>query len=234
MTNLYPFLLDRDNPRDLRETPLSPPKIYRIAEEYRQFIDQIIVSNGKIEARIWRIREVLKKEYKDATTEPKNRVIVIPILEGASNFYNGLFRTKPTFHHRAISLTSKSYNNSNSSGDLNLNQDNLQEIAKSIPGERVIIIEDIIDTGNTLKGIVDLIQDQKPRDIKIVSLLTKPDRHKSKNLEALLPHIASIGFIIPDIFIIGYGLDAGGFLREFPDLATPSEYCIKKLINKLQ
>ncbi|HLD10466.1 MAG TPA: phosphoribosyltransferase family protein [Candidatus Nanoarchaeia archaeon] len=232
MTNLYPFLLDRDNPRDLRETPLSPPERYRMAEEYRQFIDQIIASNIEIEARTWRIREVLKKEYKDATTEPKNRVIVIPILEGASNFYNGLFRTKPTFHHRAISLTSKSYNNSTQTGDLNLNQDNLKEIAESIPGERVIIVEDIIDTGNTLKGIVDILQSLNPKDMKIVSLLTKPDRHESKNLEALLPHIASIGFIIPNLFVIGYGLDAGGFLREFPHLATLSKYSIKKLIKK--
>jgi len=85
-------------------------------------------------------------------------------------------------------------------------------INEDIEGKKIIIIEDIIDTGITLSNFTEVLKAHKPADIKIATLLFKPDAFK-KDFK-----IDYVGLRIPNDFIVGYGLDYNGFGRNLPDI----------------
>ena len=85
-------------------------------------------------------------------------------------------------------------------------------LSENIEGRTVVILEDIIDTGNTLQEIFNIFKDKKVKQLKIATLFFKPDVFK-KEL-----HIDYIGKSIPDKFIVGYGLDYDGLGRNLPEI----------------
>ena len=87
------------------------------------------------------------------------------------------------------------------------------DLDQDISGYNVIIIEDIIDTGRTLKDIVALLKGRNPLSLRVVTLLDKP----SRRLVEFQPDMAL--FTIPDFFVIGYGLDCGEYFRNLPYIA---------------
>lgn len=86
----------------------------------------------------------------------------------------------------------------------------IKDLDDSIEGKEVLIVEDIIDSGNTLKYLVDLLQTRKPNNIRICTLLDKPDRRITD-----VP-VDYVGFQIPDKFVVGYGLDYAQKFRNLP------------------
>lgn len=86
----------------------------------------------------------------------------------------------------------------------------IKDLDDSIEGKNVLIVEDIIDSGNTLKYLVDLLNSRKPNNIKICTLLDKPDRRVTDVV------VDYVGFQIPDKFVIGYGLDYAQKYRNLP------------------
>ena len=96
-----------------------------------------------------------------------------------------------------------------SSGVVNIKKD----LEHSIEGENVIIVEDIIDSGRTLSEIVNILKARNPLSLKVVTLLDKPERRTVDfNADYSL-------FTIPDLFVIGYGLDCGEYYRNLPYIA---------------
>ena len=87
----------------------------------------------------------------------------------------------------------------------------------AVSGRSVIIIEDIVDTGNTIKELVNQLNPLHPNDIKICTLLLKPDKYDGK-----IP-INHVGFEIPDDFVIGYGLDYDGLGRNLKEIYTVND-----------
>jgi hypoxanthine phosphoribosyltransferase len=85
----------------------------------------------------------------------------------------------------------------------------IKDLDDSIEGKNVLIVEDIIDSGNTLKYLVDLLNGRKPNSIRICTLLDKPDRRVTE-----VP-VDYVGFQIPDKFVVGYGLD---YLQKYRNL----------------
>jgi hypoxanthine phosphoribosyltransferase len=85
----------------------------------------------------------------------------------------------------------------------------IKDLDDSIEGKNVLIVEDIIDSGNTLKYLVDLLNSRKPNSIRICTLLDKPDRRVTE-----VP-VDYVGFQIPDKFVVGYGLD---YLQKYRNL----------------
>lgn len=83
---------------------------------------------------------------------------------------------------------------------------------KSLEGRSVVIVEDIVDRGITLEHLIELIKEHNPKQIKVASMLFKPDSYE-KDLV-----IDYIGMSVPSDFIIGYGLDFDGLGRQFPDI----------------
>lgn len=105
-------------------------------------------------------------------------------------------------------LQMKSYEGQESTGKVRT----LMEIPMDLTGRHVIIMEDIIDTGNTLETLFQMIHKKSVKSVKIATLLYKPDAYK-KDL-----NIDYIGMSIPNKFVVGYGLDYDGLGRNLPDI----------------
>ena len=101
------------------------------------------------------------------------------------------------------------YSGTSSSGIVNITMDLEQDVS----GYHVIIVEDIIDTGRTLKDVAELIKARNPLSFKIVTLLDKPSRRIAE-IDADISL-----FTIPDLFVVGYGLDCGEIYRNLPYIA---------------
>ena len=86
----------------------------------------------------------------------------------------------------------------------------IKDLDESIEGENVIVIEDIVDTGNTLSYILELLRDRKPASVKLCTLLDKPSR-RTKDIQA-----DYVAFTIPDKFVVGFGLDYDQCYRNLP------------------
>ena len=96
-----------------------------------------------------------------------------------------------------------------SSGDVVITRD----IETDIKGKSVLLVDDILDTGRTLKKAKEILEKREPACIKLCALLDKPDR-RTENIRADI-----IGFTIPDYFVVGYGLDYARRHRELPYIA---------------
>jgi hypoxanthine phosphoribosyltransferase len=85
-----------------------------------------------------------------------------------------------------------------------------QDLTKPIAGRHVLVVEDIVDTGLTMRYLLDNLQSRGPASLKVASLLEKPEKNRAKI------KVDFLGFSIPDKFVVGYGLDAGGLYRNLP------------------
>lgn len=101
-----------------------------------------------------------------------------------------------------------------SSGVINIKQD----LTGSIEGKNVIVVEDIIDSGNTLSRLLQLFKSRNPKTLTLCTLLDKPDRRVAKDV-----HVDYTGFIVPDKFIVGYGLDWDQRYRNLPYIGCVEE-----------
>ena len=86
----------------------------------------------------------------------------------------------------------------------------VKDLDEAIEGEDVLLVEDIIDSGNTLKYLVDILKQRKPNSLKICTLLDKPERRVAD------VNVDYVGFEIPDKFVVGYGLDYDQKYRNLP------------------
>ena len=97
-----------------------------------------------------------------------------------------------------------------SSGVVNIKKD----LEQSIEGENVIVVEDIVDSGNTLSRLMQLFESRNPKTLTICTLLDKPERRKAHI------HVDYVGYQVPDEFIIGYGIDYAEYYRNLPYIAS--------------
>lgn len=164
-------------------------------------MEQILLSEEQIQARIRELGEELTREYQD-----KNPVIV-GVLKGVVIFYADMVRQIKVpceMDFMAIS----SYKGTESSGTTVVKKD----VSADITGRHVLILEDIYDTGNSLNFTYQHLMARQPASLKICTLLDKPGRRKPGI--TLQPDY--VGFTIPDAFVVGYGLDFNEKYRNLP------------------
>lgn len=166
-----------------------------------------LYTQKEINNRIKEIANELYKQYKD------EEVVFICTLKGAVFFTCDLLK-KYKGNARIEFLRVSSYNGKNTTGKIELN---LSISKDNIENRNVIIIEDIIDTGYTLKFLKEYINDMKPKSLKICTLLDKKARRKVK-IEA-----DYTGFEIDDLFVVGYGLDYNQQYRNLPYIGVIEE-----------
>ncbi len=158
------------------------------------------ISEKQINDKIYHMAEKLNKEYAGKSLK------LICVLKGSVFFCCELAK-RLTVPVAIDFLSVSSYGNSTeSSGKIEIKKD----LDESIEGEHCLIIEDIIDTGNTLYLTKQMLLERKPASLKICTLLDKPSRRKA-DVEA-----EYTGFIIPDSFVVGYGLDYAQKYRNLP------------------
>lgn len=132
--------------------------------------------------------------------------LVICILKGAAVFYSDLVREIDTYCELDFMDVSSYGNETVSSGDVKI----VKDLDVSVENRNVLIVEDIIDTGRTLKCLVDLFAERNAKSVKICTLLDKPDRR----IEGVVPDYT--GFKVPNEFVVGFGLDYRGHYRNLP------------------
>lgn len=152
---------------------------------------EMMLSAAEIEKRLGELAEELYQEFGDEQVE------LVCALKGAVVVTVDLakkMKMPVTMNFMSVS----SYGDAmESSGNINVKMD----LDEDIGGKNVLIVEDIIDTGRTLKKLKELLLFRKPKKLKIVTLLDKPDRRVA-DISADF-----VGFVIPDAFVVGYGLD---------------------------
>ncbi len=153
-----------------------------------------------------RVAELARQISKDM--ESKNPLFVA-VLNGSFVFAADLIRGVDTPCEITF-IRLASYVGTESSG----NVQELMGLKEDISGRSVVVIEDIIDSGLTMKGLIDSLKKQNPAEIRIASLLVKPGNMK---VELDIPYCC---FRIPNDFIVGYGLDYDGFGRNLADIYT--------------
>lgn len=154
-----------------------------------------------------RIAEMGKQIRFDFPSEPLH---LVGVLKGAVFFLSDLARSIPgdvSFDMIAVSSYGK---NSQSSGQVKLTRD----LDSSIENRTILIVEDILDTGLTLRYLLRIFEQRKPKQMRVAVLLDKPERR----IAPVQAHY--IGFKIPNEFVVGYGLDYAERYRNLPDVAV--------------
>lgn len=163
-----------------------------------------LISESDIQKRVREIGAELTEKL-----GTKENIMAICVLNGSFIFYSDLIRELDAdITCEFIGLSS--YGNSHlTSGEVKLTLD----LGSSVQGKHVIIIEDIIDTGLTMRFLQHQLAGREPKSITTVTLLHKPD---SKKIDC---DIDIVGFTIPSDFVVGYGLDYQGMYRNLPYIA---------------
>lgn len=161
----------------------------------------VLISKEELNSRVTELGSEISHYYGNS------EVIVISVLNGAAMFTMDLIKHFQFPVNLQFVKASSYGSNQISSGNVELN---LQSVGDSIKGKKVLVIEDIVDTGHTYHKITETLKQFRPDEIKFASLLFKPARLER---EVSIDYLA---FEIEDQFVIGYGLDLDGLYRELP------------------
>lgn len=164
-------------------------------------LSEIMIPQDEIASMVTRVAEEINKDYKG------EELIVVGILTGAFVFTADLVREldMPVI---VDFMQVKSYVGDKSTGTLTIKRD----LSTDIKGKNVLIVEDIIDTGNTLKALKEMLLQREPKSLKICTAFDKP----SRRVNDLTPDYN--GITVPDEFIVGYGLDYDGAYRNLKEV----------------
>ena len=165
-----------------------------------QDIQEVLFTPEEIAAANQRLGQQIAHDY-----QGKNPLLVC-VLKGAILFLTDLIRQIPESVEIDFMDVSSYHGGTTSSGDVKI----IKDLDVSVAGRDVIFVEDIIDTGNTLKALGDLFASRKAKSVKIVSLVDKP-AHRNQSVKA-----DYVGLSCTDKFIVGYGMDYQDRYRNLP------------------
>lgn len=166
-----------------------------------QAVEKILVSEEEIIRRSKELGKQISEEYRANGTVP----YLVALLKGSVPFLSELIKhidLDIQFDFMDVS----SYSGTESIGDIKINKD----LDCSVKGLSILLVEDIVDTGRTLKEVTTMLKNKGAADVKVVSLLDKPSR-RTVEIEA-----DYVGFEIPNEFVIGFGLDFDQKYRNLP------------------
>lgn len=157
----------------------------------------------KISEAIDGVAQKLNADYAGTEDTP----MILCILNGAIMFTSELLK-RINFNCQLVSMRLSSYQGTSSTGKVH----EVMGLTDSVKGRRVIITEDIVDTGNTMVELVDILKKKGAADVKICTMLLKPEVYK-KDLK-----LDYVGMEIPNAFIVGFGLDYDELGRNYKDI----------------
>lgn len=161
-------------------------------------IEKILYTEKEIHSRVQEMGEEISKEYSE--------IYSVGILKGASIFYADLVRAVKIPVMLDFMMVSSYGAESVTSGKVDIKKD----LERDISGKDLLLVEDIIDTGITMKCLSKILKDRGAKSVKIAALLSKPDRREVE------VDIDYLGFSVPDEFLVGYGLDYAEKYRNLP------------------
>ena len=138
------------------------------------------------------------------------KVVLVSVLTGSIVFVADLIRQLPLKLSLGLVAVSSYPGTSMESKGAMMRS----ELPRDLAGKHVLVVDDILDSGQTLDVLGKLIWEQKPASLRMCVLLRKPGKAK------VAVKVQYVGFDIPDEFVVGYGLDYDGFYRNYPEIAT--------------
>jgi hypoxanthine phosphoribosyltransferase len=168
---------------------------------YQEFLSEILIDEPTLQKRIAELGAEVSRDYRDSD------LVLICILRGGLVFMVDLMR-HITVPHQIDFLAVSSYGAGarRSAGSVRLSLD----LKTDIHDKDVLLVEDIVDSGNTIAYVLEFLKTRQPRSLKVCTLLDKPERR-----ETPVP-IHYCGFTIPNKFVFGYGLDLDEYYRNLP------------------
>ncbi|WP_416334491.1 hypoxanthine phosphoribosyltransferase [Anaerococcus sp. DFU013_CI05] len=166
-----------------------------------EIIEKILIDEESLNIRIKKLATNINEHYKDEDT-----LIMVAILKGSVMFMSELAKHIKLDINLEFMAVSSYESGTTSSGNVKI----LKDLDTDITDKNVLLVEDIIDTGNTLLKLKNNLEKRDPKDIKIVTLLDKPERREVK----IKPDW--YGFKIPNEFVVGFGLDYDQKYRNLP------------------
>ncbi len=166
----------------------------------------MLFSNEQIERRIAELGYKIGEDYRGL------HPVFIIVLNGAFMFAASLLKSV-RIPCEANFIKLSSYSGMQSTGEVSV----MLESEKNLAGRDLIIVEDIVDTGRSMRFLIDSLTIERPRSIRVATLLFKPG--------AVIGHVHLdyVGFEIENRFVVGYGLDYDGLGRNYPDIYVRSE-----------
>jgi hypoxanthine phosphoribosyltransferase len=163
-------------------------------------IQRVLLSEEAIAARVSELGAQISADYADAQD-----FVLIGVLKGAFIFLADLVRGLTVPHHVDF-IALSSYNKGASAGAVRL----IMDTRVNVTGRHVLIVEDIVDTGHTLEYLLRAFRARQPASLRTCVLLSKPERRQVD-----VP-VDYLGFEIPDMWVVGYGLDYADHFRTLP------------------
>ncbi|MGE5123989.1 MAG: hypoxanthine phosphoribosyltransferase [Acidobacteriaceae bacterium] len=170
-------------------------------QDYHEFLEEVLIPEDALQKRIAELGKEISKDYKG------KELLLVCILRGGVMFLTDLMR-HITVPHMVDFMSVSSYgvgarrSRGQSRITLDLNTD--------VRNQNVLLVEDIVDSGYTVKAVVELLNARQPKSLKVCALLDKAER---REVDVTLDYC---GFKIPDKFVFGYGLDADEYYRNLP------------------
>lgn len=167
-------------------------------------IEGVLISRERIVARIAELADEISRDYTEA-----GEVVLVGVLKGAFVFLADLARALDV-PRRIEFMALSSYRDGDRAGDVRL----IMDLRTSIRGRHVLVVEDIVDSGRTLRYLLDTLGARQPASLECCALVLK------RSALAVDVDVRYVGFEIPDVWVVGYGLDYGERYRTLPYIAA--------------
>jgi len=177
-------------------------------QSYHEFLSEVLIPEGELQNKVKELGDVISRDYQGKDLH------LICILRGGVMFLTDLMRAISVPHSiDFMAISSYGVGAREASGHIRLTMD----LRDDIQGRNVMLVEDIVDSGNTLSSVLGLLATRKPASLKVCTLLDKAERRET---EVPLDYV---GFVIPNKYVFGYGLDLDEFYRELPFIGVVNE-----------
>lgn len=180
---------------------------------YQRFLKEVLIDEQRLQSRVAEMGAIITRDYAHV-----DNLLLICILKGGVIFLSDLSR-KIDIPHEIDFMAASSYGVGAraSSGNVRIDMD----VTSSIKGQHVLVIEDIIDSGYTLRFVMDTLQARNPASLRLCTLLNKQSR---REVDITLDYV---GFDIENKFVFGYGLDLDEKYRNIPFIGVVDEEALK-------
>lgn len=169
---------------------------------YQPYLQEVLIDEAQLHRRVVELGRQISADYQDV-----DKLLLICILKGGVMFLTDLMRHVHVPHEidfLAVSAYGRGVRDS--TGNVRI----VMDLTEQVEGKHLLIVEDIIDTGHTLRFVINMLRARNPASVKLCTMLDKPSRR-----EVEIP-VDYIGFEIENKFVFGYGLDLDGRFRNLP------------------
>ena len=184
------------------------------ADPYPGDIESVLLSEAEVQKKVVELGAILGAHYRESVAENGQDLLLVTVLKGAVMFVTDLARAIPLPTQLEFMAVSSYGSSTSSSGVVRI----LKDLDRDINDRDVLIVEDIVDSGLTLKWLLRNLATRHPRSLKVCTLLRKPDAVRV-DLD-----IDWCGFDIPNEFVVGYGLDYAERYRDLPFVGLLAEH----------